>query len=226
MVIFGRQYVKYGKSCNTKVKQASYAITNTFSSMKTIFLSLVTIALFFQTDLISQEYTIDASHSAVLMKVQRFGVVNVVGRFGDVSGTLQYDPTDFSKTKIDISVSVDSYTANNPGGEKSAKSQAFLDSANHPTLSFTLTKTMEKDGKPYVVGDLTVHGVTKEVEFPVAFIGPAMDLPTRKLSIALSCIIIMNRLDFGVGPDRTLPDGTEIIGNRVQIELEILGIAN
>lgn len=193
--------------------------------MKTIFFSLITLALFFHTDLISQEYIIDASHSAVLMKVQRFGVVNVVGRFGDVSGTMQFNPDDLSKTKIDISVSVDSYTANNPGGEESAMSPAFLDAANHPTLSFTLTQAIENDGNPYVLGNITIHGVTKEVEFPVTFIGPALDLPTRKQSIALSCTIIINRLDFGVGPDRSLPDGTEIIGNRVEIELEILGIA-
>lgn len=194
--------------------------------MKTIFLSLITLALFFQTYLNSQEYTIDASHSAVLMKVQRFGVVNVVGRFGDVTGTMLYNPDDFSKTQIDITVGVDSYTANNPGGEESAKGPTFLDAANHPSLSFTLTKTFQKDGNPYVLGNITVHGVAKEVEFPVTFIGPSLDLPTRKQSIALSCTIIINRLDFGVGPDRTLPNGTEIISNRVQIDLEILGIAN
>lgn len=93
--------------------------------MKTIFLSLITLALFFQTYLNSQEYTIDASHSAVLMKVQRFGVVNVVGRFGDVSGTMQFDPDDLSKTQIDITVGVDSYTANNPGEKSLPKARLF-----------------------------------------------------------------------------------------------------
>lgn len=140
--------------------------------MKTIFLSLITLALFFQTYLNSQEYTIDASHSAVLMKVQRFGVVNVVGRFGDVTGTMLYNPDDFSKTQIDITVGVDSYTANNPGGEESAKGPTFLDAANHPSLSFTLTKTFQKDGNPYVLGNITVHGVAKEVEFPRYFYRP------------------------------------------------------
>ena len=93
--------------------------------MKTIFLPLLALTLFFQTQLNSQEYAIDAGHSAVLMKVQRFGVVNVVGRFGDVSGIIQYDPVDFTKTKIDIAVTVESYTANNSGGEESQKGLLF-----------------------------------------------------------------------------------------------------
>jgi len=194
--------------------------------MKTILFSLFAFTLFMTTPLEAQEYTIDGSHSAVLMKVQRFGVVNVVGRFGDVQGSLHYNPEAVADTKINISVTVDSYTANNPGGEESARGPAFLDAANHPNLFFTLTNAEEKDGGLYLTGDLTIRGVTQSIEFPAKIIGPAVDLPTRKQSIALSGTMIINRLDFGVGPDRTLPDGREIIGNKVQIDLEILGIAN
>ncbi len=193
--------------------------------MNTRLLLLCTIVFLFQSELFSQEYTIDSGHSAVLMKVQRFGVVHVVGRFGDVAGSLTYDPKDLSKTGVEIQVQVDSYSANNPGGEESARGPAFLDAANHPVLSFSLTKTLQKEDKTILVGDLSIHGVTREVEFPATFTGPATDLPTRKQSIALSGIMVINRLDYGVGPDRNLPDGTEIIGNRVEITLEILGIA-
>jgi len=205
---------------------ASNLSTKTSKIMKTLLLSLITLTFLFQPTLQSQEYTIDASHSAVLMKVKRFGVVNVVGRFGEVAGTITYDPNDITNTQMDIAVTVDSYTANNPGGEESARGPAFLDAANHPNLSFTLTKTMERDGKTILVGDITIKGTTKEIEFPAELIGPALDLPTRKQSIALSCMMVINRLDFNVGPTQTLKNGTEIIGNRVEISLELLGIVS
>lgn len=173
----------------------------------------------------AQKYVIDESHSAVLMKVQRFGVVNVIGRFGSVSGIMEYHPEELERSQINIAVTVDSYTANNPGGEESARGEAFLDGANHPTLNFALTKLNKTEEGWQALGNLTIKGVTKEVEIDADLIGPKMDLPTQKQSIALSGVIKINRLDFGVGPDRNLPDGTEIIGNEVTIMLEILGIA-
>lgn len=174
---------------------------------------------------VSQEYIIDAGHSAVMMKVQRFGLVNVIGRFGDVEGIITYNPDDTSMTKIDISVKTESYTANNPAGETSVLSSAFLDSENHPYISFTLINTGQTDENVHFTGNLIIHGVSKSVDFDAKIIGPLLDLPTRKQSIALSGVLVINRLDFGVGPDHTLPDGREIIGNRVEISFEILGIS-
>ncbi|MBT8256248.1 MAG: YceI family protein [Bacteroidia bacterium] len=185
-----------------------------------------TLSVLFLFNLLSaQNYLIDDSHSSVLMEVQRFGVVNVVGRFGDVQGSMDYDPSNKLNAKVEISVSVASYLANNPGGETSARSEVFLDAENHPRLSFSSTQLMEEEGIVYMKGNLTIKGVTKEIKFPVTFTGPAVDLPTRKQSIALSGTMEINRLDFGVGPDRALPDGREIIGNKVEIHLDILGIA-
>ena len=187
-------------------------------------LSLV-LGLSVQTFSYAQKYVIDASHSAVLMKVQRFGVVNVVGRFGEVTGLMEFYADEPERSQMNITVTVDSYTANNPGGEESARGPAFLDGANHPNINFALTKLNKLETGWQALGNLTIKGITKEVELKADMVGPKMDLPTQKQSIALSGTIKINRLDFGVGPDKTLPDGTEIIGNEVTIMLELLGIA-
>lgn len=193
--------------------------------MRTILFSFLALSFLFPLQSISQTYKVDPTHTAVFMKVQRFGVVNVVGRFGDVTGTISYDPENSDSFNMDIKVGVESYTANNQGGEDSAKSRAFMDSVNFPEITFTLTSAEDMDGTYSITGDLTLHGVTKEVEFSAELIGPKMDLPTRKQSIALSGELIINRLDYGVGPEMTLPDGTEVISNRVEITMDILGIA-
>lgn len=192
---------------------------------KKILVSFVFLGVVLQFNTFAQKYVIDASHSAVLMKVQRFGVVNVVGRFGEVSGIMEFHADEPEKSQMNITVTVDSYTANNPGGEESARGPAFLDGASHPTLNFALTRLDKTEQGWKAMGNLTIKGVTKQVQLDAELIGPKMDLPTQKQSIALSGVIKINRLDYGVGPDRKLPDGTDIIGNEVTIMLEVLGIA-
>ena len=193
--------------------------------MKQILLTLALIATISFTSVNAQDYIIDQSHSAVLMKVQRFGVVNVIGRFGEIDGKISYDAENAAATSADISVTVNSYSANNVGGEVSAKGPAFLDGDNHPNLTLVFKNVEASDDKLKVTADLTIKGVTKEVSFDASVVGPKLDLPTQKQSIALNGLIEIQRLDFGVGPDRTLPDGTEIIGNKVSIMMEFLAIA-
>ncbi len=193
--------------------------------MKATLFYFLALTLLLPLNSISQSYQVDPTHTAVFMKVQRFGVVNVVGRFGDVTGTISFDPENNDSLDMDIKVGVESYTANNEGGEDSAKSRAFLDSMNFPEITFTLTSAKDMDGTYAITGNLTLHGVTKEIEFSAELVGPKTDLPTRKQSIALSGILYINRLDYGVGPEMTLPDGTEVISNRTEITMDILGIA-
>lgn len=192
--------------------------------MKKITPLLAVLALISFLPLQSQNYTIDQSHSAVLMKVQRFGVVSVIGRFGEIEGQISYNSDDIENTKGSITVTVDSYTANNPGGEESAKGPAFLDGGNHPNLTLVFKSVKKQETGFEITADLTIKGTTNEISFLANIIGPKMDLPTQKKSIALSGVMNIKRLDYGVGPDRNLPDGTEIIGNDVSIMMEFLAI--
>lgn len=181
--------------------------------------------LFFVTDIIGQTYVIDASHSSVQVSVQRFGVVDVIGRFKDVTGTINYNADDISQTKADAVIQINSYDANNIGGEEAVKSAAFLDAENYPEITFKTTGININDGEARLNGELTIHGQTQEVELPFTVVGPLMDLPTRKKSIAAKASITINRQDYGVSFDRQLPDGTALVSNYVKITLNILAIA-
>jgi len=192
--------------------------------MKILFTCLA--VLFLSTaEINAQNYIIDAGHSNIQISVERFGVVNVNGRFKAVEGTIYFDKADASKTTANAVIKVDSYDANNAGGEGAVKSKAFLDATTYPEISFKGTKTNVKDGKMYLVGDLTIHGVTKTIELPYTIKGPLMDLPTQKQSIAFNASITINRQDYGISFDRKLPNGTSIVGNDIKITLSILAIA-
>lgn len=183
------------------------------------------VMLLFTAEFVAQNYKIDASHSAVQIQVERFGVVDVSGRFKDVQGRIQYNSEDVSQTNATAVITVDSYDANNKGGEDAVKSVAFLDAVNFPEISFASTGIYIEDGENYLKGNLTLHGVTKEIVLPFEVKGPLMDLPTQKQSIAFNASITVNRQDYGITFDRKLPNGTSLVGNDVKINLLILAIA-
>lgn len=173
----------------------------------------------------AQTYVIDPGHSSVQIQVQRFGVVDVVGRFKDVSGSIDFKDKSPESTTANAIIKVDSYDANNIGGEQAVKSPAFLDAANYPEITFKSSGVQMKDDKMYLLGDLTIHGQTNPVELPCMIIGPLMDLPTQKQSIAFVASTTVNRQDYGVSFDRTLPNGTPVVGNEIKISLNVLAIA-
>ncbi len=185
---------------------------------------MITI-FFFIAEFNAQNYKIDAGHSAVQIQVERFGVVDVSGRFKDVQGTITYNSEDISQTNATATIQVDSYDANNLGGEQAVKSPAFLDAAKFPEISFISNGVKVKDGNSYLIGNLTIHGVTNEIALPFEINGPLMDLPTQKQSIAFNASITINRQDYGVAFDRKLPNGKSIVGNDVKITLMVLAIA-
>nr|WP_321234445.1 YceI family protein [uncultured Psychroserpens sp.] len=192
--------------------------------MRTLF-AFITVSLFFISEINAQTYVIDEGHSTVQINVERFGVVDVSGRFKTVEGTITYDKDDLSKTNANARIKVESYDANNAGGESAVKSKVFLDAAAYPEISFNSTKAISKNGNTYIVGDLTIHGVTKSIELPCLIKGPLLDLPTQKQSIAFNASITINRQDYGIAFDRKLPNGTSIVSNDVKITLMILAIA-
>ncbi len=173
----------------------------------------------------AQNFKIDAGHSNVQIQVERFGVVDVIGRFKDVNGTITFNKDDISKTEANAAIKVDSYDANNVGGEGAVKSKAFLDAGTYPEITFKSKSVVVKEGKQYLVGDLTIHGTTNQIELPFEVKGPLLDLPTQKQSIAFNASITINRQDYGVSFDRKLPNGTLIVGNDIKITLNILAIA-
>lgn len=188
--------------------------------LKSIISSLLLCISF---SLYSQKFIIDPSHTAITSKVQRFGMVDVLGRFNEVQGSITYDSNDLGKTSAQITIKTASYKSNNLGGEDAVKSNAFLDVANFPEMTFKSKHVQVKGEELSMTGDLTIHGVTKEVTFPFTFLKPFKD-PTRANTVAASASLTINRQDFGIKFSRKLPNGKEFIGNEVLIELNVLAV--
>lgn len=184
---------------------------------------IISVLLCISLSLYGQKFIIDPGHTAVTSKVQRFGMVDVVGRFNQVEGYITYDSNNLSKLSTEVTIKTASYSSNNLGGEDAVKSSAFLDVTSYPEIMFKSTTITLNGDKLTMTGDLTIHGVTKQVTFPFTFLAPFKD-PTRANTVAARASLTINRQDFGIQFSRKLPNGKEFIGNEVHIELNVLAI--
>lgn len=160
-------------------------------------------------------WQIDPNHSAAQFAVKHMGISTVRGAFSKVSGSVQYDPSDPSKTAIDVTIDTNSIDTRVEARDKDLRSPRFFDVEKYPTMTFK-SKRVEAAGKGKlkVTGDLTIRGVTKEVTLDVdGPNGPIKD-PRGSQHMGASATTQINRQDFGVS---ALPGG---VGDDVQITID------
>ncbi|MCZ6597348.1 MAG: YceI family protein [Planctomycetota bacterium] len=116
-------------------------------------------------------YAIDPTHSQVLFRIKHLGVSYNYGRFNDVSGTVVIDEDRASKSSIEVVVKADSVDTNNGNRDNHIKSPDFLSAKEFPTITFKSKKVTQKGNTWKVTGDLTLHGVTNEIEVEVEHVG-------------------------------------------------------
>jgi polyisoprenoid-binding protein YceI len=191
--------------------------------MKRIFTSLIVIAaLTMPAFAFASTWTIDADHSNVGFKVRHLMVSNVKGSFEKYTGTVEIDDKDITKSKVEVSIDVNSINTNVAKRDEHLRSADFFDVAKHPSMTFT-SKKVARAGtdKLKVTGDLTLHGVTKEVVLDVE--GPTSEVkdPMGKIRKGATAVTKINRKDFGLTYNKVLETGGVAVGEEVTITLEI-----
>jgi polyisoprenoid-binding protein YceI len=167
-------------------------------------------------------WQLDPAHSNAEFSVRHLGISNVQGEFTKVTGTANLDDQDISKSTVTASIDVASLDTRVQHRDDDLKSDHFFDVAKFPAITFQSTKIVSTgDGTAKMTGNLTIHGVTKEVTFDVT--GPTKPIQvmngTRRGASATTKI---NRQDFGiVYMTNTLPGGDEMIGDTVTITLDV-----
>ncbi|MGA2736611.1 MAG: YceI family protein [Bryobacteraceae bacterium] len=167
-------------------------------------------------------YTIEPTHSSAHFKVRHMMIANVRGEFGKVSGTVKADPTNLAASSVTAEIDVNSINTRDPDRDKHLKSADFLDAANYPTIKFQSTKIETAGPEAYnVTGDLTVRGVTREVSLYVTGPTPEIKDPWGYTRRGAEAIAKINRKDFGLTYDPILEGGGVMVGNEVEISLEV-----
>ena len=149
-------------------------------------------------------------------------ISNVKGDFGKMTGTVQYDAADVSKTGIDATIDAASINTRVEGRDKDLRSANFFDVEKYPTLTFK-SKRVESagSGKLKLVGDLTMHGTTREVTLDVDGPTPAIKDQRGNLHMGASAATKINRKDFGLTWNRTLDGGGVVLSDEVAIVIDV-----
>ena len=184
--------------------------------MRILLTAIVSLALALPAAAETQSWNIDGAHSSAQFSVRHMGISTVRGAFTKVSGTVQYDPGDLAKTVIDATIETASVDTRVEMRDNDLRSPHFFDASKYPTLTFKSKKVAEAGpGKLKVTGDLTIHGVTKEVTLDVE--GPSAPVkdPRGNLRVGASASTTINRKDFGVDGAAT------VVGDDVPITIDM-----
>ncbi len=165
-------------------------------------------------------YQIDPVHSSIDFSVRHMVLSNVKGEFADFSGTIMYDSADISKLSADVVIKIPSINTGNSGRDKDLMSPNFFDVEKYPEMTFKSTKIEKKGDTPVMTGILNMHGVSKEISFPISIMGTTKD-PWGKFRAGAEASLTIDRRDFGLVYNKTLETGGLIVGNDVKIDLNI-----
>lgn len=167
-------------------------------------------------------WNIDPVHSTAQFKVKHMMISNVKGEFTKISGKLELDPSNITKSQVDAFIDATTINTREPDRDTHLKSADFLDVAQFPNLSFKSTQISKKDdGELSVEGDLTIHGVTRKVVFEVEGPSAAAKDPWGNTRIGLSATTRVNRKDFGLNWNAVLEAGGILVGEDVAITLDV-----
>ena len=167
-------------------------------------------------------WNIDPVHSVVEFKVKHMMISNVKGQFTGVSGVLTLDETDATKSRVEATIDASTINTRDPQRDTHLKSADFLDVEKYPTLTFQSTavqRTGVEEGT--VTGDLTIHGVTREVIFAVEGPTPPSKDPWGQTRLGLSATTKISRKEFGLTWNAALEAGGLLVGDEVTITLDV-----
>ena len=165
-------------------------------------------------------WNLDPEHSTIEFRVAHMIVSKTTGRFMDYTGFIDMDAEAGTVKAIEATIKAGSVNTNHEKRDAHLRNADFLDVEHYPTITFKM-KTYKKTAENFIAaGDLTLHGVTKEVTLMGQYNGAAKD-PWGNTRAGFSAEGKLNRKDFGMVWNKTLDSGGLVVGDEVQIRLDI-----
>jgi polyisoprenoid-binding protein YceI len=182
-----------------------------------ILVAILAIAITAQAD----TWDFDKSHSTIGFTAQHMLISHVAGKFEDFSGQVMFDGKDLTKGSVEVNIDVNSINTDNDRRNNHLRSSDFFDIANYPTMTFKSTKITMVDDKHFqMTGDLTIKGITKPVTLDCTLNGIITD-PMGNTRAGFSATGMIHRHDFNIAWDNKLQDGSYIVGEDIDINLQI-----
>jgi polyisoprenoid-binding protein YceI len=171
----------------------------------------------------AEKYAIDKDHTSIGFSVKHLVISNVTGKFKGFSGVFDLDASNEIK-QATLEVDASTINTDNDKRDEHLRSSDFLDAKLHPKISFTYKKTLAKSGNRYkVLGDITIRGVTKEIELDGELLGKVKD-PWGFTRVGFTGRGSIDRNQFGLVWNKALEAGGVVVGDTVNLLIEFEGI--
>jgi polyisoprenoid-binding protein YceI len=168
-------------------------------------------------------WTADTAHSKLGFSVKHLGIATVRGSFDEFEGKLEIGD-DITSAKITGSAKVDSINTAEPQRDGHLKSPDFFDAENNPELTFASTAIRPTGDDSFeIVGDLTMHGITKPVRLKAEVQGSETD-PWGNERVGLEITGQLNRSDWEMKFNQALGSGNLLVSDTVKLNLDISAV--
>jgi len=166
-------------------------------------------------------WNFDPAHTVIGFSAKHMMVTTVRGKFTKFSGELDLDEQQPEQSSVNVTIDTDSITTGQEQRDGHLRSPDFFDAANYPTITFKSTKVEQKSEDRYhIYGDLTIHGVTREVPLDVTLEGHGKN-PYGKRVAGFTITGTLNRKDFGLNWNVALESGGWLVSDQVKLEIDV-----
>lgn len=169
-----------------------------------------------------REYKIDPAHSSAQFTVRHMMITNVRGAFSGIQGSVVYDPDHVEAAVLNVDIDAGTVSTMDPQRDAHLKSAEFLDVGKFPHISFHSTKVKANGGGELsIIGDLIIHGVTKQVVLQVEAPSAEGKDPWGNLRMGASATTSIKRSDFGLTSNQALETGGILVGDELKLALDV-----
>jgi polyisoprenoid-binding protein YceI len=165
-------------------------------------------------------WNIDPAHSTAQFTVRHLAISNVTGNFTKVTGSVVLNEKDIAQSQVSASIDVSSVDTRVEARDKDLKSPNFFDVEKYPTIEFKSKRIVSSGEKLQVIGDLTIHGTTREVTLDVDGPTPELTDPWGNSRRGISATTTINRKDFNLVYNNLLKTGEAVVGDSVKIQID------
>jgi polyisoprenoid-binding protein YceI len=167
-------------------------------------------------------WSIDTAHSSVHFKVRHMAISWVRGEFRSVSGTLNLDEYDMTRSLVAIDIDVSSVYTRDAQRDQHLRSADFLDVEKYPEMHFQSTAIASSGSNSYrLTGDLTIHGVSREIDLDVREVSPIAKDPWGNIRLEASATARVSRKEFGLTWNTVLESGGLLVGDEIVIAVDV-----
>jgi polyisoprenoid-binding protein YceI len=165
----------------------------------------------------ADSFALDPNYSTIVYKIKHL-MGHSVGTFPEFNGTITLDKDNQKIEQIDVTINIESVNSRNAKRDEDLRSERFFDTKNFPQGVFHSTKITKKE----IIGDLTLKGVTKSVKLDYNWAGVGKDqYGNNKMALSASCVV--DRSEFGISHNEKTKDNKWLLGNDVELMIDVQG---